>query len=232
MARIFCIPGIIILFCALVLSILVTISIPTIHVFDIARIDFHSGLGTVTDAPDNVAGEFRFGIWGYCYQTATTSGFDCIHTGHAYSVTFTNQAGGSETIGKSWTQGLAVHAVACVITGIAFLLSFSEHVTVTLIASLVSFLAALMTLIAFACDIALFAYAKHQAGNLNISTSTYPGPAFWITLVIFILLLLAGCTVCFGHRRERYARGDTGYQMGGMPFWRRQQTKIRPTAVA
>ncbi|KZO92647.1 pali-domain-containing protein, partial [Calocera viscosa TUFC12733] len=200
---VFCIPGIIILLFALVLSILVTISLPTIHPFDIARVDFNDGLGTISNAPSNVAGEFRFGIWGYCYQTATTSGFDCIHTGHGYSVVFSNQAGGTETIGASWTRGLAVHAVACVVVGIAFLMSFSEHVTVTLIASLVSFLAALLTLIAFACDIALFAWVKHQMSNLNISESTYPGPAFWMTLVTFILLLLAGCTVCFGHRRER-----------------------------
>lgn len=26
---------------------------------------------------------------------------------------------------------------------------------------------------------------------------------FWITLVVFILLLLSGCTVCFGRRRQR-----------------------------
>jgi len=233
MARVFCIPGIIFLLCALVLSILVTISLPSIHDFDLARVDFYSGLGTITGAPNDVSGEFRFGIWGYCYQTATTSGFDCLHTGHGYSVTFANQAGGTESINASWTRGLAIHAVACVITGIAFLLSFSEHVTVTLISSLVSFLAAFMTLLAFACDIALFAWVKHQMGNLNISQSTYPGPAFWMTLVTFILLLLAGCTVCFGHRRERSARGgDPGYTMGQMPWWRRQQTKIRPTAMA
>ena len=26
---------------------------------------------------------------------------------------------------------------------------------------------------------------------------------FWLTFVALILLLLAGCTVCFGHRRDR-----------------------------
>jgi len=231
MARVFCIPGILFLLAATVLSILVTISLPYINVFDLTRVDFHSGLGTISGTPNNVEGEFRFGIWGYCYQTATTSGFDCVHTGHGYSVAFENQSGGTETIEPSWTRGLAVHAVACAVTGVAFLLSFSEHVTVTLISSLVSFLAALLTLIAFACDIALFVWVQKQMGNLNISENTYPGTAFWMTLATFVLLLLAGCTVCCGHRRERSARGDPGYAMGGMPWYRRQQVKARPMGV-
>jgi len=222
MARVFCIPGIIILTAALVLSILTTISLPTLHDFDIARVHFNSGLGTVSGAPSNVDGDIRLGIWGYCFGTATTSGLTCLHTGHGYQVTFANQSGGTETIGSSWTRGLAVHAVACVVIGIAWLLSFSEHVTVTLIASLISFLAALLTLIAFAIDIALFAYLKHQMGNLDVSEGTYPGVGFWLTLATFILLL-AGCTVCFGHRRERSSRGDS-YAMAtqaNSPWYRR-----------
>ena len=52
-------------------------------------------------------------------------------------------------------------------TLIAFLLSLSSHVTLTLLASLTSFLAALLTLIAFAVDIALFVFVKHQMGKLD-----------------------------------------------------------------
>jgi ABC-type nickel/cobalt efflux system permease component RcnA len=87
---------------------------------------------------------------------------------------------------------------------IALLFSFSTHITFTLIASLLSFLAALLTLIAFAIDIALFAFVKHEVGTLNNSDfNTNTAPAFWMTFVSFILLLLAGCTVCFGRRRQR-----------------------------
>ena len=63
-------------------------------------------------------------------------------------------------------------------TLIAFLLSLSSHVTLTLLASLTSFLAALLTLIAFAVDIALFAFVKHEMGKLDsvdASTDTAPG---------------------------------------------------------
>lgn len=68
--------------------------------------------------------------------------------------------------------------LAAGLTGIAFLLSLSTHVTFTLLASLVSFLAALLTLIAFAIDIALYAFVKHQMGKLTgviQHTNTGPG---------------------------------------------------------
>ena len=64
------------------------------------------------------------------------------------------------------------------VTFIALLLSLSTHVTFTLLASLASFLAALLTLIAFAIDIALYAWVKHQMGKLDgvgSTTDTAPG---------------------------------------------------------
>jgi hypothetical protein len=86
------------------------------------------------------------------------------------------------------------------------LLSFSTHVTVTLLASVASFLAATLTFIAFALDIALFARVKHEIKKLpNAHGHTITGPAFWMTFVSLILLLLAGCTVCFGRRKARMA---------------------------
>ncbi len=68
-------------------------------------------------------------------------------------------------------------------TFVAFAMSFSAHHTVTLLASLTSFLAALLvrevclikptlnahssqTLIAFAIDIALYAFVHHEIGKL------------------------------------------------------------------
>lgn len=68
--------------------------------------------------------------------------------------------------------------IAAGVTLVAFILSLSTHVTFMLLASLVSFLAALLTLIAFAIDIALYAFVKHQFGKLtgvNEHTSTAPG---------------------------------------------------------
>jgi len=155
--------------------------------------------------------QLRLGIWGYCVDQ--TSGRTCFHTGHGYSLLLKNSQGGEVTISSSWTRGLAVHPVATGVTLIALVLSFSQHITITLVSSLMSFLAALITLIAFAIDIALYAYLKHEMSDLTSDEDTITGPGFWLTFVSLILLLLAGCTVCFGRRRDRMSGATNSYQL-------------------
>ena len=72
--------------------------------------------------------------------------------------------------------------IACGVSFVAFLSSFSQHITVTLIASLFSFLAAILALIAFAIDIALYAYFKNQMGNLGFGGNTITGPGMFVLL--------------------------------------------------
>ena len=70
-------------------------------------------------------------------------------------------------------------------TLVALLLSFSTHVTVRLAASLTAFLAAFLTFIAFVCDIALYAWVKHQVGKLegvDSNTDTAPGALMYRSL--------------------------------------------------
>lgn len=86
------------------------------------------------------------------------------------------------------SRNLTSPLLACCVAFIALLLSFSQHITITLVASLVSFLAALITLVAFAINIALFAYVKHELGTLNISETTITGPG-WFFLFLSSLLV-------------------------------------------
>jgi hypothetical protein len=66
---------------------------------------------------------------------------------------------------------------ATAVAFVALLLSCSTHITVTLLASIVSFVAALITLIAFAIDIALYAFVKHEMKKLvDVSPNTVTGP--------------------------------------------------------
>jgi len=157
--------------------------------------------------------QLRFGIWAFCWYDDSGNRI-CNPTGHGYSTTLTDFGSSSQTtvtIGPSWTRGLAVHPVAAAVTLIALLLSLSAHVTMILLASLTAFLAALLTLIAFAIDIALYAFVKHEMGHFgDVSKTTDTAPAFWMTFASLILLCLAGCTVCFGRRRDRMA-GATSY---------------------
>ncbi|KDR73975.1 hypothetical protein GALMADRAFT_250705 [Galerina marginata CBS 339.88] len=210
MSRAFCIPGVLFLVCALVLSFLVSVSLPFLPAIDIART--HFGNGQVQTGSQGIS-QIRFGIWAACYYD-TNDARTCLKTGHAYNVEITNPTGShTANVRKAWTRGLAVHPVATAATFIALLLSLSTHITVTLIASIMSFLAALLTLIAFAIDIALFALLKHEMNKLQIGANTVTAPGFWMTFVTLILLLLAGCTVCFGRRRDRMSGATTSYPM-------------------
>jgi hypothetical protein len=197
MSRAFCIPGVIFIFCALVLNFLVSISLPFLPALDIARTHF--------GAAKNSQGltEIRFGIWAPCYYDSHEDR-TCLKTSHGYNITITSEDKSQvAVVNASWTRGLAVHPVATAATLVAFFLALSTHITVTLLASLVSFLAAILTLIAFAIDIALFALVGHEMDRLGAGITTKTGPGFWMTFVSLILLLLAGCTVCFGRRRDR-----------------------------
>ena len=71
-------------------------------------------------------------------------------------------------------------------TFVAFGLSFSHHITVTLVASFLSFLAALLTLIAFAIDIALLALVRNEMGGFSgVTSRTNPGPGVYLFFFSF-----------------------------------------------
>jgi len=201
MARTHCIPGATILGIAFILSLLTALSLPYVRDFDFARVTFQ---GNTAKASDSDASQARLGIWGYCFEAAKSGEWVCINTGYAYTFTI-----GGVTIGSSWTRGLVIHPIAAVATFAALVMSFVPSVFIMLLAALTSWLAALLTLIAFFCDIALFAYFKGKMNDISgAQPSTNPGPGFWMTFVTFFLLCLAGCAVLFGRKKERYIRGD------------------------
>ncbi|TFK47111.1 pali-domain-containing protein [Heliocybe sulcata] len=210
-SRAFCIPGIVFLFAAFVLSFLTSISLPYLPALDIARTQYGNGIAPPSGTDTNAIKELRYGVWSYCEYAASDGHRVCAPEGHGYTVRVQDPSNNNViAINSSWTRGLAVHPVATVVTFVALLLSFSTHVTITLIASIVSFLAALITLIAFAIDIALYAWVHHEMNRLSGTHNTNTGAGFWLTFVSLILLLLAGCTVCFGRRRERMSGSSYG----------------------
>ncbi|KAF9791956.1 pali-domain-containing protein [Thelephora terrestris] len=237
-SRAFCVPGVFFLLAATVLLIITSVSLPFLPAIDFVRAHVQSGnvgvantqgIATSSSISQLKVSSDQFGVWAYCAVESASGNRDCSNSGYAYGVVVRdNSSNDSVTIKSSWTRGLAVHPVAAVVSFIALLLSFSTHITVTLIASLVSFLAALITLIAFAIDIALFAFVKHEVGKLSGSRfMTNTAPAFWMTFAAFILLLLAGCTVCFGRRRQSRSYAADASEPGpyqsryGGGFWNR-----------
>ncbi|KAJ6559873.1 hypothetical protein B0H19DRAFT_1145977 [Mycena capillaripes] len=206
MARAFYLTGVAFLFVALVLSFLSSISLPYLTALDFARVKF---AGDVFTGQDGLR-EVRWGIWGPCFYD-TDGNRRCLHTGHGYFVPLITNDGQEVDIGASWTRGLAIHPVATGVVAIAFGFAASKYEHGPLVASLTSFFAAFMLLIAFAIDIALYAFVHHQVGKLkNVDGNVNAGSAFWMTLVSLIFVLLAGCTVCFGRRKEG---GNDAYPM-------------------
>jgi len=208
-----CAPGVILLFLAFALSFLVSISAPYITDFDDVRVFLGSPgvTGTSSGTPTGALGEIRFGIWGYCARTTTSSSESCAHDGLAYQMTLAGPNGVSQAIKPSWTRGLVMSPVATGFIFLAFLASLSEHLGVLLVASLLSFMGALVTLIFMIIDIVLFIYIRNRVKKLGVSENTNFGPGFWMSLGVFILCLLAGFLVCFGRRRERNANRADNY---------------------
>jgi len=98
------------------------------------------------------------------------------------------------------------------VTFIALLSSLSFHATIALFASLLSFIAGLVTLTAFVFDIALIINVRDKARQARqglpdprIRGVVMIGPGLWITLASLILLFMATCTVWLGRRRPRMA---------------------------
>jgi len=199
-SRVFCIPGIVLLFAAVVVSFLASISLPFLPALDVTRVEFNN-TGLVQDGMTNM----RFGIWTACYYNEEGDR-TCQKNGIAYETTIAATENDKEiTVGKSWTRGLVIQPIATGVTVIALCLSFSSHLLVTLVTSLVAFLAAVMHLISFFVMIALFAHVKSKVNGLDIEASTKPSSGFWMVFACMLLCLLAGCTVCFGRRREKGA---------------------------
>lgn len=66
--------------------------------------------------------------------------------------------------------------IATAVIGIAFILSLSSNLAIELASSIVSLLAAFLTLLAFIIDIALYAHTKHEMHAIDQSkTVTAPG---------------------------------------------------------
>ncbi|KAJ7266541.1 hypothetical protein C8J57DRAFT_1132316 [Mycena rebaudengoi] len=195
--RTFYLAAIALLSLALILSFLTSISLPYLPGLDFVRVNF-------PDAPPSadIMSQLQLGIWAPCAYDGNGRR-TCLSSGHGYLVTITSfDRKESVLIGSSWTRGLAIHPVATVFTAVALAFACSKSEHGPLMATLLSFLAAFLTALAFIVDIALYAFVKQQVGTLPGSASTTASTAFWMTFVSLILLIASGFVVFFGRRKE------------------------------
>ncbi|KAM0749471.1 pali-domain-containing protein [Meredithblackwellia eburnea MCA 4105] len=158
-----------------------------------------SALGRSTDSPD-----LRMGTWGLCF-----GGEVCTKSKLGYSLSFIeDHTSGTARVVSSIVHGLTyalvLNPIAAGFSFIALLFSLSTHFVVGVLASIMSGVAFLVTLLAFALDFSLFVTAKHRLDDLSTSSSTFRtsltarshyGPAMWLVLVAFLLQLLASVTM-------------------------------------
>ncbi|KAJ7658865.1 hypothetical protein DFH06DRAFT_1472820 [Mycena polygramma] len=165
---------------ALIFSVVVSTSGPALQGVDFVRV-----------VDEDIQARLGHGIWGFCnIISGTRSG---THSGSGYSYTFDQNV-----VERSWTRGLAIHPF---VTILIFALAFacSKHAKEAIPATLASLCAAFFArgVIAFILDIPFFAKVNHAAQEISTETHSghaEPGPAFWLSFVPLIFVLLGGCT--------------------------------------
>ncbi|KAF8736336.1 hypothetical protein AX14_000449 [Amanita brunnescens Koide BX004] len=198
--------GVFFLFCAFILTLITSVSLPYLRTLDIARTHFGELQVTIDQDPTD---QLRLGVWSYCHYLLNNGDRRCTSIGYAYSVLITDVATKSNiSIHPSWTRGLAVHPVSAVVTIAALVVSFVPNVSTLLIATLLSFISMMLCFLAFLIDIALYAYLKYRIGNHANGLVTLTGPGLWVNFVAMILTGLAVCSLFI--RRRRQIRRDEG----------------------
>ncbi|KAH6904445.1 hypothetical protein BKA70DRAFT_1296701 [Coprinopsis sp. MPI-PUGE-AT-0042] len=210
-------PANVVLLAALILSLLVTISLPLLTALDISRISARDGTRALE--VEGVSVERRFGVWTSCAWDYKDNK-SCEPRGVGYAVALGLADSQSEEPPKiiwitgAWTRGLGIHPVVTGAEVLALGASLTTMHTINLLAPLVCLLAAAITLIAFAIDIALHVHIIVTIKRLPITAgfvrpNVSAGPGFWITLVILVLNVAAAVILFIARRREM--RGESAY---------------------
>ncbi|KAF8124272.1 hypothetical protein K438DRAFT_2002851 [Mycena galopus ATCC 62051] len=198
--------GTFLIFSAMVLLIVASISAPTV-----AKIDFLS-------IPLTNGSSVNFGSLGFCILNP--DGHSCTPTGVGYKIANEISALGINAFSGAkaaslhgLTEGLILHQIAAGIAGIAFLLAVCSHRLGYLFASAVAFIAFLFSLAVLIIDFIVFGAVKDHV-DTNGGTAKW-GNAIWMVLAATIVLFFASIATCFAcvtarrHTRNRKASAAT-----------------------
>ncbi|TDL27367.1 pali-domain-containing protein [Rickenella mellea] len=217
------------LFCAFLLLLLISLSLPiikSIYVFQLAA-NIKEGVGIVSASGSETV---RFGVWGYCTSAGKLSAFgqginatpaECTkaHLGYRLDNTVANALHVSSLVNilsKGVTAALVLHPIACGLTFLALVFSLmllrrpSAGTRISSALTLgMSLLAAFITTIVFLIDVIFVAVVRKDVRKATdgIVTGSY-GPVVWMALGATILLWIscvgacAGICACGGRRRK------------------------------
>jgi len=178
------IPGLFFCFAATVLLVFVCVSVPVwnqISLFDV-------GTG---------ANQIRYGVFGYT-GSKVAIGYDFIGS---------NNTNINNATVHNLTKALILHPIAAGLSGLAFLFGVcgaGYHRAGTVFMTLFSALAALVTLVIFVIDLALFGVTRNRYRAEGIPAQY--GIANWLTagaLAALLLAFIASCCGVFGRYKRR-----------------------------
>jgi len=183
------VPGLFFCFAAMVLLVFASVSVPV--------------WSRVTFLNTNIGGhEVDFGCWGYTGVKA--------HLGYSFqqALGLTSDSKLGQTVIHNLTYVLVLHPIAAGLSALAVIFGicgagYSRFGTIMMTIS--SVLAVLVTLVAWIVDLALFGIVKTEV--INNGGSAQYGIANWFTIAAWVSLCIGFCTsLCgsFGRYRHRY----------------------------
>ncbi|KAI1451626.1 pali-domain-containing protein [Annulohypoxylon moriforme] len=231
--------GTFLLFAATVLLIITDISAPVVNSISMLKIDLNGDSSSSFNNNNNRNPSITFGTFGYCVRDTLASGQDfCSQSEVGYdpvSIVEENVNGlsfsdATTDSSKALTRVMILHPIATGLAFIAFLFAAGAGVVGSFLASLVSLLTFVVTLVALVCDFVAFGIIKskiNDADNGTAATATW-GAASWTLLVSAICSFLATfvvfftcCSARMHRRRERRVKDvPEGYGTPARRRWR------------
>lgn len=232
--------GTFLLFAAAILLLIVTISAPVIGDIPMMKV-------TLTNRSALRNSSVTFGTFGHCVLDVAPAETDqdyCTkkHVGYnpaaiMSTIDHTTFTTASEDTSKALTRVMILHPIVCGLAFIAFLLALGSGVCGALLASLVSALTWVLTVVVMATDFVWIGIVRDHVNNHSKDSSGSKakfGVGMWLELAAMILLFLATFVVlftCFSARRHRHdvksvKHADAGYANGTTTtrrhFWQRR----------
>lgn len=196
--------GAALLLIACILTIIVDISAPTVRNISFLNLDLQG---------ENDA---TFGAFGYCWKGGMNNrDWTCSDSSLGYDpvrVLNTVDAGNFSNLRadstEALTKALILHPISTVLLGIAFLFSlFNSSTLISLIATLTSAAAFVITAIATVIDFVLFSLLRSKINDADGNDKASYGSAIYLGLIAAALALIGTVimfvTCCAGRRRRK-----------------------------
>jgi hypothetical protein len=220
--------GTFLLFAAAILLLITTITAPVVKDFPMLKV-------MLTNFTEIRNSSVTFGTFGHCildvppiqtdqdYCFPKTIGYNPASIMAQIDGTGFSTASGDTA--NALTRVMILHPIACALAFIAFLLAIGSGCVGALLASLVSAVTFIITLVVMATDFAAFGIIKNAVNNDGTGSHASYGLGMWTLLAAMIILFFATFIVlfsCFTARRSnRVSKVDGGYANGATTTQRR-----------